>query len=120
MTLRCVTAAVVAAVLLTGCDQDEPVTQGVVIEQRFIPAHDTDRQVPIFTTMCIPSGSTMRCTTQLTGYYTETDHHPDLWEVNLLSCKYGGDDPCRTGWVEVREGEFLEIKTGDQWPRWWR
>lgn len=113
--------AAMAAVALPGCDLDgpEPVTRGVVIEQRFIPAHDEDKQVPVFTTMCWPSGSSISCRTTVSGYRTETEHHPNRWEVNLLSCKYGGDEPCRTGWNEVRHGDYLEIKTGDIWPRWW-
>lgn len=122
---RSVRAAVILGALafslgLSACGDSEPaVDRGVVVEQRYIPAHDEQDEVPIYITMCVPSGNTMNCTQTLTGYETVTEHHPDLWEVKLLSCRYGGKEPCRTGWAEVGRSDYAEIKTGDQWPRWW-
>lgn len=115
LTLALLAAAVAAA----GCGTPEPaVSGGTVIEQQFIPEHDESYDVPVYSTMCFPAGKSITCHTYLSGYDHVTEHHPDLWQINLLNCSYP-DGKCRTTWEEVSRGDYLEIKTGDYWPRWW-
>lgn len=116
-----VVAAVIAAilVLLTACGAGSPpVTAGTIVAVDHSLAHDETVPIDLGCLAGIPVGTTGITVCTVRNTIDDTTHYPEAWSLQLRACadNSAGHNHCRTGWVDVTEGQYTSARVGDTWP----
>lgn len=79
------------ALALAGCGGPPPLKSGTVTAKRHIPQRQWTEQVPIYITVCQPSGKTTVCHLQLVGFNPVQHTDPECWRLSLRDGKRTGE-----------------------------
>lgn len=100
--------------LVAGCGGQSWPRAGSVTKMTFIPSHDTESVVPVYTTVC-SGGATVTCTQILTGMIPVTEHHSDSYEATIYACDES--QRCGRDIFEVDAATFGTLKIGTWFDR---